>query len=389
MDIAEIEVANVARITVVPTILEVVCRTLGMGFAAVAHVTDQRWIACAVRDEIAFGLRPGGELELSTTICHEIRQHGQAVVIDDVAADSVYCGHPTPARYGFRSYISVPILRPDGTFFGTLCAIDPEPAHLRLAGAESMLRLYAQLIGFHLDAQERMAASEAALAAERRRAELREQFIAVLGHDLRNPLAAIDAGARRLAKEAQTEPGRGVVALTQKSVARMAALIDNVLDLARGRLGGGLVLDRASAALAPVLDQVVSELRVAWPGRKIVVESHLPRPVRCDVRRIGQLVSNLLANALMHGAAKGAVTLRATLAADMLEIAVTNEGEPIPPAMIERLFQPFERGRERRSQEGLGLGLYITAEIARAHGGGLDVVSDPTETRFIFRMPAG
>ena len=167
MDIAEIEVANVARITVVPTILEVVCRTLGMGFAAVAHVTDQRWIACAVRDEIAFGLRPGGELELSTTICHEIRQHGQAVVIDDVAADSVYCGHPTPARYGFRSYISVPILRPDGTFFGTLCAIDPEPVHLRLAGAESMLRLYAQLIGFHLDAQERMAASEAALAAER------------------------------------------------------------------------------------------------------------------------------------------------------------------------------------------------------------------------------
>ena len=103
----------------------------GMGFAAVARVTEDRWIACAVRDEIAFGLAPGGELKVATTICDEIRRSGEAVVIDHVAADQAFCGHPTPAMYGFQSYISMPILHKDGSFFGTLCAIDPKPATVK------------------------------------------------------------------------------------------------------------------------------------------------------------------------------------------------------------------------------------------------------------------
>src|SRR5215207_11013914 len=86
----------VARIDAVPMILEVVCRTTGMGFAAVARVTEQRWIACAVRDEIQFGLQPGGELKIETTLCNEIRQSGEALVIDHVAEDKDFCGHPTP-----------------------------------------------------------------------------------------------------------------------------------------------------------------------------------------------------------------------------------------------------------------------------------------------------
>ena len=127
------DLAAVAQIDAVPTILEVVCRTTGMGFAAVARVTDERWIACAVRDEISFGLKPGGELKLETTICNEIRASGEAVVIDHVAEDEAFCGHPTPAMYGFQSYISMPIVRPGGAFFGTLCAIDPRPARLKHA----------------------------------------------------------------------------------------------------------------------------------------------------------------------------------------------------------------------------------------------------------------
>src|SRR5215213_2888189 len=122
------DVAAIARIDAVPTILEVVCRTTGMGFAAVARVTDDRWIACGVRDEIAFGLQPGGELKVETTICSEIRDSGRPVIIDHVSDHPVFCGHPTPAMYGFQSYISMPILRPGGEFFGTLCAIDPRPA---------------------------------------------------------------------------------------------------------------------------------------------------------------------------------------------------------------------------------------------------------------------
>ena len=116
----------IARISAVPMILDVVCRTTGMGFAAVARVTEDRWIACSVKDDIALGLQPGGELKLETTICNEIRQSGQPVVIDHVAQDNAWCGHHTPAMYGFKG-ISVPIVRSNGAFFGTLCAIDLAP----------------------------------------------------------------------------------------------------------------------------------------------------------------------------------------------------------------------------------------------------------------------
>src|SRR6476619_3565330 len=91
----------IARIGAVDKILEMVCRTTGLGFAAVARVTETRWVACAVRDRIAFGLKPGGELEVATTICHEIRQSGELVVIDDATQHPVFCHHPTPRQYGF------------------------------------------------------------------------------------------------------------------------------------------------------------------------------------------------------------------------------------------------------------------------------------------------
>src|SRR5215203_467949 len=125
----------VAAIDAVPNILKVVCQTTGMGFAAVARVTDEQWIALAVRDEIGFGLEPGGELDLATTICSEIRQSREPVVIDHVSEDPCFADHPTPKMYGFQSYISVPIIFRDGRFFGTLCAIDPAPAELKASAA--------------------------------------------------------------------------------------------------------------------------------------------------------------------------------------------------------------------------------------------------------------
>ena len=125
------DVEAVSSLAAVPRILEVICRSTGLGFSAVARVTESRWVCCSVRDEIDFGLEPGGELQVETTICNEIRQSGQPVVIDHVAQDPAFRAHPTPARYGFQSYISVPIVRSDGAVWGTLCAIDPRPALLR------------------------------------------------------------------------------------------------------------------------------------------------------------------------------------------------------------------------------------------------------------------
>jgi signal transduction histidine kinase len=383
------EVAAVGHINAVPTILDVVCRTTGMGFAAVARVTEDRWIAGAVRDDIGFGLKPGGELQVATTICDEIRDSGQAVVIDHVADDPAFCGHPTPAMYGFQSYISVPIRRADGSFFGTLCAIDPKPAKLNTPETVGMFRLFADLIGFHLDAVDQLASSEAALLDERQTAELREQFIAVLGHDLRNPLASIQAGARLLRKTPLDTRATATVTLIENSVRRMAGLIDNVLDFARGRLGGGLTLNRTlEPPLGPVLEQVVEELRTTWPDRMIDAEIHLVEPISCDRDRIGQLLSNLLANAITHGAADGPVSVRASSQDCVFRLSVSNPGVPIPPSTIERLFQPFFRASARAPHQGLGLGLYIASEIARAHGGKLAVTSTSQETCFTLTMPS-
>jgi signal transduction histidine kinase len=382
------DLAAVAQIDAVPKILEVVCRTTGMGFAAVARVTEDRWIACAVLDQIEFGLQPGGELQVRTTLCDEIRGSGQPVVIDHVAEDVDFCGHPTPKMYGFQSYISMPIFRSDGRFFGTLCAIDPRPARLKTPETVGMFRLFADLIAFHLDAQDRLKISEEALLDERQSAELREQFIAVLGHDLRNPLAAIDAGATVLGKMPLGEQAKPVVALIRRSAARMAGLIDNVLDFARGRLGGGLSLvQTVDSGLETVLEQVIAEMRTAWPDRDIHAEIVLSRPVVCDSARIAQLFSNLLGNALTHGDPAGPVRVQARSGDGGFELAVANHGEPIPPETRARLFQPFSRASDRPGQQGLGLGLYIASEIARAHGGLLEVASSAEETRFTFRLP--
>lgn len=125
------DIDAIQNIPAVPTILDVVCQTTGMRFAAVARVTEGRWVTCTVLDNIDFGLKPGDELKVETTICHEIRQSREPVIINHVAEDGSYCGHPTPTMYGFQSYISMPIIRKDGSFFGTLCAIDPAPAQLK------------------------------------------------------------------------------------------------------------------------------------------------------------------------------------------------------------------------------------------------------------------
>lgn len=380
------DVARVGRVEAVPTILDVVCRTTGMRFAAVARVTEERWVACSVLDEIDFGLKPGGELKVETTICHEIRQRRELVVIDNVAQDAVWCGHATPAQYGFQSYISVPIILADGSFFGTLCAIDPRPVRLNTPEVVGMFRLFADLIAKHLDAQQRLAATESALTAEREVSELRDQFIAVLGHDLRTPLRAFKSFSTLLLRMPLDEEAASMTRLMLASASRMQVMVDNLLDLARGRSGGLNLTCDAKEPLEPVLRTVIAEAQASQPDRVVETEFSLTEPVECDRNRIAQLFSNLLSNALTYGSADQPVRVQAISGAGTFELSVANAGEPIPPSALERLFQPFYRNTVR-DREGLGLGLYIAHQIATAHGGTLSVSSTPEATRFTFRMP--
>jgi sigma-B regulation protein RsbU (phosphoserine phosphatase) len=226
--------------------------------------------------------------------------------------------------------------------------------------------------------------------SQREAAVVREQFVAVLGHDLRNPMAAIAAGIRLLHNREQlSERGQHILSEMDNSVGRASRLIDNVLDLARGSLGGGLVVDRDSdAPLTPVLEQVIAEIEVIAPEHSIETRIDIDEPVHCDRGRLAQLASNLLSNAVTHGAPDRPIRFEAVSEAGQFTLSVANAGDPIPEEKHSHLFQPFYRGEARPSRNGLGLGLFIACEIAKAHDGTLEVSSDERETRFTFKMPA-
>jgi transcriptional regulator with XRE-family HTH domain len=185
------DIASVNSIPVGPQLLEVICRTTGLGFAAIARVTDEKWVACSVLDKISFGLKSGDELMLETTICNEIRQSHHPVIIDDVKKDPLFASHHTPARYGFESYISMPIFRQDGTFFGTLCAIDPKPAKLNNPETIGLFKLFAELISFYLDVTERNAFSRQSEWDEAKVNAFKLNFAALLGVELPGSLMKI------------------------------------------------------------------------------------------------------------------------------------------------------------------------------------------------------
>jgi signal transduction histidine kinase/FixJ family two-component response regulator len=230
--------------------------------------------------------------------------------------------------------------------------------------------------------------AEAAERAQRAIVEFQERFVAVLGHDLRNPLAALSMATallrRRLAPAADEAVGR-TLGRIETSTRRMTRMVEQILDLTRSRIGGGIVVNPAPVDLGTVLTGAVDELRTAHPHRAIVL--------RCpaisgswDRDRMEQVFSNLIGNAIHHGDAKQPVTVEARDEGHQVCIEVHNHGAPIPGSLLPVLFEPFRRG-ERDGQSantaGLGLGLYISQQIVLAHGGDIQVHSHPDDgTRF-------
>ena len=387
LNLAE-DVISINSIPIIPQLLDVICRSTGMGFAAIARVTENKWITCSTKDDISFGLKPGDELDIKTTLCNTVREHNAPVYIEDVDEDPEYQNHPVPKMYGFKSYISVPVYRKDGSFFGTICAIHPTPSKVKSEEIKGMFSLFSELITFHLDAIEEQKLTSEKLAEEKRIAELREQFIAILGHDLRNPIATTRMSADILMAVSKEEFVVKQAKMIRSTSLRMEALIDNMLDFARGKLGEGIQLKRETnnEKLLQSLQQVVNEIKSISPHREIETDFHLEEEVQCDINRMGQLFSNLLSNANHHGATDKPIKVSASSIDGAFRLSVKNGGDPIPSSSIEHLFQPFYKEDEKSSKKGLGLGLFIASEIAKAHDGSLKVKSDEEETQFIFTM---
>lgn len=380
---AEIEAAF--RINALPKILDAACSLVGLRRATFARVTETRWVACGMRDGTIMEVCSGLELDVKTTICDIVRQTLKPVIINSVSQDPVFKDHPGPRAYDFESVICVPVFFKDGTFFGTLTAMGDEPAILDQPETLRSFELFADLLALNLDKELQLENSRQELAEERRTAQLREQFIAVLGHDLRNPLASVKTSAFVLRRRPETAELAGFI---EQSVDRMSSMIDDVMDFARGKLGDGIpVRLEDSRCIEPTLTQVLRELQTAHPDRFFDVDLALDEPLTCDHGRISQLVGNLVGNAITHGALGEPIRVRASARDNLLEISVANAGQPIPMQAMAMLFKPFVRASAIEDGEGLGLGLFIASEIARAHGGTIDVSSGPAETRFTFRMP--
>jgi signal transduction histidine kinase len=382
-------VAAIGRIDAVPPLLLVLCEITGLRFAAVARVTENTWTACAVKDDIGFGVMAGSQFADNMTLGVDSRVAGAQIVIEHASIDPRYQADPVLKFHNIESYVSVPIVLSNGHYFGELCAFDPNPAKVAEPRIVSMFTRFAALIASQLDNLSLQEQRSRALLDERAAGELREQFIAVLGHDLRNPLHAVYAGSDLLERKLADPALSSVASRIKRNARRMSALIDDVLDFARARLGGGIGVDLTEVGdIDTGLKAVVDELQDAQPECEIISSISVNRSVRCDLKRLQQVASNLLANALTHGLPNSPVKFSAKADENDLVLEVWNAGEPIPAESLGKIFEPFWRHSVSASRNGLGLGLHICSQIARAHDGRISVTSTQAGgTQFSARFP--
>jgi len=405
----EQDISDIGQISIVPTILDVVCQTTGMGFSAVARVTEDRWITCSVRDDINFGMKPGSELEIKTTICNEIRDSKQAVIIDHVSESPEFRNHHTPAMYGFQSYISVPIMRKDGSFFGTLCAIDPSPNVLNTPAITGMFNLFADLISFHLNSIEEARLNERKLQEEKifkaalekeveeRTLELKEYntslekmnkdlqaFAYISSHDLQEPLRKIQTISGIITQtEAHklSEKGRDYFERLKNAAERMQALINDLLAYSRTNIVDG---DVEETELQSILDEVMIDVSEELKQKNGKIESTHMCSAKIIPFQFRQLLYNLITNSIKFAKAEtpllitvkshienGAVFNYEKLNPELhyCHISITDNGIGFDPKFNERIFELFQRLNDKSQYKGTGIGLAIVKRIVENHKG--------------------
>ena len=297
------EVRLVGNLSIISSLLGIICRTTGMGFAAVAKVTRDRWIACGVRDEINFGLLPGGELKLETTICNEIRDTGKGVIIEDVEKDAAFCHHPTPSMYGFRSYISIPIFLKNGSFFGTLCAIDPKPAQLKSSQTIDLFNLFTDLLSFHISSLTEVEAHRKALNVSnvqiRNYKDELHQYQYLSNHTLQEPLRKIRIYSDRLLTSSiQLQPEiMGAAQKLNHFAADLSEIIHDITDFTYLDLSDSQF---RSVSLEEACTSAQQTFRTAIAEGKVEMRHDLRNTVFAIPSLLVQLFEVLMQNSLDH-----------------------------------------------------------------------------------------
>ncbi|HEY2189144.1 MAG TPA: PAS domain-containing sensor histidine kinase [Caldimonas sp.] len=233
-----------------------------------------------------------------------------------------------------------------------------------------------------LESQRALVSAQAELDLQKQAAEdralLAEQMIGVVSHDLRNPLSTIQLSATVLKTHELTPKGRERVEAILRATRQSARLIGDLLDFTQARLGGGLRIQPREIDAHRVLAQAIEDLRVAFPGR-LEHATFGAGDCSADPDRLAQLLGNLVSNAVVHGDPAGTVTVTSTVDDAALRLSVHNTGPAIPAEQLPRLFDAMTRGNASDTLHGVGLGLFIVREIARAHGGGVSAQSSPAD----------
>jgi len=420
------DIENISKISIVPNILNVICQTTGMGFAAVARVTETDWTACSVRDDISFGLKPGEGLQIETTFCNQIRQSGKAVIIDHVSEDEYYKCHLIPIQYGFQSYISIPIYRKDHSFFGTLCAIDLNPNKLNTPRVIEMFNLFADLISFHLDVAEELDSSKLNLKLqvnfnnelerkiEERTSELKEknelllntnkklqEFNYISSHDLQEPLRKIQTFVSIIQnRESHSFSNKSILYFNKirKAAERMQLLINDLLTYSQtDRVERKLEFVDLNQLLTEVLDDLQDEIEEKSAQLKI--------SEMCTVELIPfqmrQLFYNIIGNALKYSSKERTPIIK--ISSQIInsnenlpnlptnktycQIIISDNGIGFSQQYGKKIFEVFQRLHDNLEFDGTGIGLAIVKKIVENHKGIIEAngtVNEGSEFKITF-----
>lgn len=410
------DVEDIASLHVVPTMLSVLCQTTGLGFAAVARVTDDDWVLCSVYDTIDFGLKPLDQLDVKTTLCNELKVTAQPLVIDDVLTDSLYQNHITAKTYKFRAYVSVPIFRRDGRYFGSLFAIDRDPKKMNTEAVSGMLSLFAQLISVNLSTNEQIRLSEIQfnkdrafinaleVKAEERTKELKqnndalvrsnkelEAFAYISSHDLQEPLRKIQTLTSMITEResANLSPtGLDYFSRIKNAASRMQALIKDLLTYSQAEMA-----ERSfkKTDLAEIINQVREDLTEDITQRNAVIEVGPMCTLLLIPFQFRQLLQNLFTNSLKF--AKEGVQPKITvscvhitenkpgqpLRVPYYEIEIKDNGIGFEQQYADKIFTLFQRLNDKKLYSGTGIGLAIVKKIVENHNGYITASGEPGE----------
>jgi len=320
--------------------------------------------------------------------CGTAAYRKERVIVTDIENDPLWEDYRDVARpFGLRACWSQPICATDGGVLGTVALYYREPRapmQSELDAIEGCARVARIALERHRDD----AVRRALVDELRETVRLNELMVGIVGHDLRNPLQAILTGATMATHASDRDQQQRVLDRIEASATRMGRMIEQILDLTRVRQAGSLQLSRAQIELAQIAQHVASEVELAYPQRKLVVEIAGDTAGQWDGTRVSQVLSNLLCNAMIHGDPSRPVDLRVSGRPDVVAVRVQNAGA-IPRDRLPWLFDAFRRGNNHGAgAQGLGLGLFISKQIVVAHGGMIDVTSTPEEgTRFDIVLP--